>query len=210
MSYISIRSPASAEVTIKKSRFIGRAFPVSTEAEIQAILQNIRKENWDARHHCYAYRLLDSGYTRFSDDGEPSGTAGKPILDVLTGAGLSDVLIVVTRYFGGILLGTGGLARAYAEAAGDAIACAEPVDYRDACRFSLPLDYSGWTRMEKWLRGHADLESVDYGAQVTVTCWVEKEMAEDFKNNIVDLLDGKFLPEETGAGLHSFSASGKA
>lgn len=114
--YHTVFDKASAELTEKKSRFIANVFPVSSEEKATEILNRVRTKYWDARHNVYAYILKD-GTVRFSDDSEPHGTAGKPILDVLTGSGLTDVIIVVTRYFGGILLGTGGLCRAYSGAA---------------------------------------------------------------------------------------------
>ena len=107
----------TGEITEKKSRFIADIRPVSTEEEALAFIEEIRKKYWDARHHCYAYILGERGQqSRCSDDGEPSQTAGRPMLDVLTGEGLTDVCAVVTRYFGGTLLGTGGLVRAYSGA----------------------------------------------------------------------------------------------
>ena len=115
-SYITINSVHSTELTEKKSRFIATISPCKTEEEATAFLNSLRSRYWDARHNVYAYILRD-GTARFSDDGEPHGTAGKPVLDVLSGSGLTDVIIVVTRYFGGILLGTGGLVRAYSASA---------------------------------------------------------------------------------------------
>ena len=109
----------TSEVVVKKSRFLGITFPVSTPEEAAEQIAGIRKKYYDARHNCYAYRL--EGAEKFSDDGEPSQTAGKPMLDVLAGAGLVGALVVVTRYFGGTLLGTGGLVRAYTEAAQEAV-----------------------------------------------------------------------------------------
>jgi len=115
-SYITINSVHSTELTEKKSRFIATISPCKTEEEATVFLNSLRSRYWDARHNVYAYILRD-GTARFSDDGEPHGTAGKPVLDVLSGSGFTDVIIVVTRYFGGILLGTGGLVRAYSASA---------------------------------------------------------------------------------------------
>ena len=107
----------SGEITEKKSRFIADLKPVSSEEEALAFIEEIRKKYWDARHHCYVYRIGERSQTvRFSDDGEPAQTAGKPMLDVLAGRDIHDVCAVVTRYFGGTLLGTGGLVRAYSQA----------------------------------------------------------------------------------------------
>ena len=110
----------ASEYMEKKSRFLGLIVPVTTEAEARARLEAVKKQEYDARHNCWAY-ILHSGQKRYSDDGEPQGTAGQPILNVLEREGVQDVLCVVTRYFGGILLGAGGLCRAYTKAAKDAL-----------------------------------------------------------------------------------------
>ena len=115
--YKSVKQCSEAEYTVNRSRFIGRCFPVESEEAALCLLGDIRKKHWDATHNCFAYRIGENAAARFSDDGEPGGTAGKPIMDVLTGRGLTNVLCVVTRYFGGILLGAGGLVRAYSKSA---------------------------------------------------------------------------------------------
>ena len=121
--YQTVYQGASAEITEKKSRFIAAVFPVSSEEEATEALENIKKQYWDARHHCWAYVIGTEQVTeRFSDDGEPGGTAGKPILEVIRGQKLYNVLVVVTRYFGGTLLGTGGLVRAYSSACKEGLA----------------------------------------------------------------------------------------
>ena len=116
-SYKTVKSFASDELVEKRSRFIGYCKPVKTEAEAIEFINKIKKEHWDARHNVYAYSLREGNVRRYSDDGEPSGTAGMPVLEVLTKSEITDAVIVVTRYFGGILLGTGGLVRAYSAAA---------------------------------------------------------------------------------------------
>lgn len=116
-AYNIITETGEGEYEEKKSRFIGHALPISSEEEAQLLIDQIKRKYWDARHNCYAYITGERGeIQRFSDDGEPGGTAGRPILDVLNGHELRGVLIVVTRYFGGTLLGTGGLVRAYTKA----------------------------------------------------------------------------------------------
>ena len=127
--YKSVKQCSEAEYTVNRSRFIGRCFPVDSEEAALCLLGDIRKKHWDATHNCFAYRIGENAAARFSDDGEPGGTAGKPIMDVLTGRGLTNVLCVVTRYFGGILLGAGGLVRAYSKSAADAVAKAGVVSY---------------------------------------------------------------------------------
>ena len=114
--YTTVAAPAQDEFVERRSRFIGHIAPVTTEEEAMAFLKALRDKHYDARHNVFAFVLRD-GRSRFSDDGEPSGTGGKPVMDVITGAGLSDVAVVVTRYFGGVLLGTGGLTHAYSQGA---------------------------------------------------------------------------------------------
>lgn len=116
--YKIVYSGGTGEITEKKSRFLANVFPVENEEEAAVIIEETKKKYWDARHNCYAYIIgQNPGTSKCSDDGEPSGTAGRPILEVLSGAGVSNVLLIVTRYFGGTLLGTGGLVRAYSAAA---------------------------------------------------------------------------------------------
>ena len=113
--YKTVRREANDEFVEKRSRFIGYVKPVSTEEEATAFISQIRSRHWDARHNVYAYSLREGNIKRYSDDGEPSGTAGMPVLDVIVKNGIVDVCVVVTRYFGGVLLGTGGLVRAYSQ-----------------------------------------------------------------------------------------------
>ena len=131
----------SAEIVEKKSKFIAKIVKVTSEEEAMDVLKSIKKEHRDARHNVFAYRIANSS-ERFSDDGEPSGTAGVPILDILRGEKLQNVLVVVTRYFGGILLGTGGLVKAYSGATKDAIAKAEKVEMKLCNEYSVEIDYN--------------------------------------------------------------------
>ena len=143
-SYKTIEHPAEGYLTEKKSKFISHIVPVKSTEEVKEIVEEHRKKYYDARHVCWAYMLgWEREDFRWNDDGEPSGTAGKPILGQINSAELTDVLILVVRYFGGTLLGTGGLIKAYKEAAADAIAHAEivekTVDDRIVIRFEYPL-----------------------------------------------------------------------
>lgn len=134
----------TSEVIEKKSRFIGKVYLVESEEEVLLILERVRKKYWDARHNCFAYILGDRGSVqRASDDGEPSGTAGRPMLDVLLGAGLTNVLVIVTRYFGGTLLGTGGLVRAYSQTTQEALADSVLVDKLHGPHLAIETDYNG-------------------------------------------------------------------
>ncbi len=170
----------------KRSRFPAAAYPVRTEEEALFLIAAEKKKTYDARHHCWAYVLgRNNEICRFSDDGEPSGTAGKPILEVLLGQELHDVLIIVTRYFGGTLLGTGGLVRAYSSAAADAAAHAPRAEVLPVRKASVSCDYTDLSRIDKLIHGPV---SVFEGER----CYTEK----------ADLL--LYLPEDS---LDAFSAS---
>ena len=140
-SYDTVYTGGSDEIVEKKSRFIAQVFPVKTEEEVMQLLEAARKKYWDARHNCYAFVLgADGEISRCSDDGEPSGTAGRPILEVLTKRGLKDVLVIVTRYFGGTLLGTGGLVRAYSQAAQAGLAASCIITKQAGIRLTVDTD----------------------------------------------------------------------
>jgi len=169
-SYRTIKSPSAGLFKDKGSKFIGLAFPVNNESEIREILAKVRKEHHDARHHCYAYMLGTSGEQwRANDDGEPSGTGGKPILGQIKSFGLTNLLIVVPRYFGGTLLGTSGLINAYKSAAEDALSNASIVDHivMQKCQISFP--YHAMNSVMKILK-EEDLPQS--GHQFDMTCMV--------------------------------------
>lgn len=143
-SYKILYRGGFGELSEKKSRFLADLRPVSSEEEALEFIEEIRKKYWDARHHCFAYIIGDRGQTaRCSDDGEPSQTAGKPMMDVLSGEGLHDVCAVVTRYFGGTLLGTGGLVRAYSGAVKEGLKDCVIVEKKLAVRLRVTSDYNG-------------------------------------------------------------------
>lgn len=145
-SYITIHHYASFEYEDRKSVFIGEAIPVSTEEEALRFIESIKKKYPDARHHVYAYVLRENSIMRFSDDGEPQGTAGMPVLDIIRKNGLTNTAIVVTRYFGGTLLGTGGLVRAYTAAALGAVEEAEIITYDVYVSLNIETTYSDYQK----------------------------------------------------------------
>ena len=145
-SYITIHKYASFEYEDRKSIFIGEARPVETEADAISFIESVKKRYPDARHHVYAYVLRENSTMRFSDDREPQGTAGMPVLDVIRKNGLTDTVIVVTRYFGGTLLGTGGLVRAYTAAALGAVEEAEIITYDVYVTLSIEASYSDYQK----------------------------------------------------------------
>ena len=152
--WMTVREEASASFTDRKSVFIAEVRPVSTEEEALAFLEEVRKRTADARHHVYAYILRERQTTRFSDDGEPHGTAGSPILALLRRENLSDVALVVTRYFGGILLGTGGLVRAYTESARLALEKAGRRKVEKVARCVVSCSYAEYPKLESLLSGY--------------------------------------------------------
>lgn len=194
----SVRGESYAEYVIKKSKFIARAVHITTEEEAQAYLRDGKKQYWDARHNCYAYRLgMNFEKQKSSDDGEPSGTAGKPILEVLKNKGLTNTLIVVTRYFGGIKLGTGGLIRAYGTAAVTALDNAIIEDYIDCRILYLQTDYSFLSATERLL---PDFEAVitkrDFADFVSLTVEVPEDKADECLLALRDKTNGTLTVRE--------------
>ena len=140
---LTIKQNSFADITVKKSKFIAEVFYVQTVADAEKIIDKIEKREYKAKHHCIAYRIMEESLVeKMSDDGEPSGTAGAPMLSILQGKGLVNVLAVVTRYFGGILLGTGGLVKAYSESLTTALDKAETKMLQRATEISFDTDYS--------------------------------------------------------------------
>lgn len=155
--YKTLRAPASDEFTEKRSRFIGYAQPVSTQVEAAAFIERIKKQHHDATHNVFAYLLREGQLERYSDDGEPQGTAGIPVLDVLRKQGVTNCAVVVTRYFGGILLGAGGLVRAYSHAAAIALGKAGIVTMAHCAILDIACDYSFMASLPSASRNGAGL-----------------------------------------------------
>ena len=187
-AFLTLAGPAAAELVEKKSRFIGYAAPVADEAAALAFVQEIKARHRDATHNCYAYQAGDNDqFQRSSDDGEPSGTAGRPILEVIRGRGLKNTAVVVTRYFGGILLGTGGLVRAYGAAAKLALEAAGLVRCEPARLYALAVDYASWQRVEAFLQssgceqkkvGFSDRVDVQFAAPLALCEALPKRLSE--------------------------------
>lgn len=191
--YKTVRRHGLQEIVIKKSRFIGQALPVSTEQEAVAFIERIKKEHWSATHNCSAYMIGERDeIQKASDDGEPSGTAGKPILEVIKNQGLKNVVVVVTRYFGGIMLGAGGLIRAYTDGAVAGLSAAGPV-YKVLHReVKLTVDYTWHGKVENELRNRGMLtEGTEFTDRVTVRCLPLAEEAERFIAWMTDVTQGQ-------------------
>ena len=193
--YRTIAAAAEIENVIQKSRFIGRCYPISAEVQAELTLADLRKRCWDASHHCYAYRFGENGeISRSSDDGEPSGTAGVPILSVLSAHALTNVLCVVTRYFGGILLGAGGLVRAYSAAASCAVSKAGILEMRPCLCEHIAVSYNQWARLERCFHDNAIVDHVDYGELVNIEYSVPMDTGDTFHRLLANLSGGRIAP----------------
>lgn len=201
--YLTVENTSEIENIEKRSRFIGRCFPVSSESEAIALLENIRKEDWDATHHCYAYRLKN-GAARYSDDGEPSGTAGMPMMDVLARGNLCGVLVVVTRYFGGILLGTGGLVRAYTKATSDAIRSAGVVRMTPCVCYLVECPYPAWNSMRLLLDQFGRIDETDFAEIVRCNVWIKEEQTHSFFHSVTERFEGRIAPQEQKRAFFPF------
>ena len=192
-SGIRITETGTSEVIIKKSRFLGIAANVDSEEEARELLNAIRKEHYSARHVCYAYSIGDNNPAlKFSDDGEPGGTAGRPILDVVTNSGVSNIMIIVVRYFGGVLLGTGGLVRAYTESAQEAVKAAEKTTVWVTETFDITLDYGDFERVKSLIekKEGASLE-VAYTDKVVISATVPEKECDRLKQEIIEVTAGR-------------------
>lgn len=198
-TYTTVRRDSCESFEERKSVFISHAKRVTTEDEAKAFVASVKKEYSDARHNCWAYSLAESNIARFSDDGEPQGTAGLPILNVIKMSGAVDVAVVVTRYFGGILLGTGGLVRAYTEGAKRAVEAAEVVTYECYDEFSVECSYSDYQKLDYELpRYVVKTDSVDFGACVSVRGAVKRTLTRELSERISEIGAGKIVFTVTG------------
>ena len=182
---------AETEFTEKRSHFLGHVRRVETEAEARAFLDEMRKKYYDARHNCWCYVLHEGGVVRYGDDGEPQGTAGQPMLNVFQREGVENVVCVVTRYFGGVLLGAGGLTRAYAKSAKDALDAAGISVVRRWVETALDCSYAAAEKLKQEITAFGGIVAgLDYGAAVTIHAYIPEESAEDFKARIFDVSAG--------------------
>lgn len=202
--YLIPTQDAEAEFTEKRSRFIGRIWHTQTEEEALAHIKKMREQHWDATHNVYAYIIKD-GPTRFSDDGEPGGTAGMPTLQVLQREGLYDVCCVVTRYFGGILLGAGGLVRAYTKGAKIAVDAAGKSMKRVWDVIYLPVPYSWYERMKQEISAYEGvLRDTQYGADVELEVLTPEGRTKAFLDRVVDISAGTLEGMITGQEYRAF------
>ena len=188
----------------KKSHFIGRVWPVETEEEALARIQEMKKQHYDATHNCWAYIIKD-GAVRFSDDGEPGGTAGMPILQVLQREGLFNIVCVVTRYFGGILLGAGGLVRAYTKGAKIAVDAAGKSMKRVWTELYVPIPYSYYERVKLEVEAFGGItRNTQFGADIELEILIPEAQAQPFLARLTDLSCGTIEGMETGQEYKAF------
>lgn len=199
-SYKILYHGGEGEIVEKKSRFIATTRPVETEEEAIAFIGEMKKKYWDARHNCSAYVIGDRGQIqRCSDDGEPSQTAGRPMLDVLLGEGICNVCVVVTRYFGGTLLGTGGLVRAYSGAVQEGLKHSTILEKRLGSRIEIATDYAGIGKIQ-YLAAQMGLTILDtaYTDQVIVSLMVPAGQVQELIRQVTEKTNGRAAIEETG------------
>lgn len=205
MGYKTINGSAEDRFIEKKSEFIGYIRHTETEAEAIAFVNEIRAMHRKATHNCYAYILRDNNTARHSDDGEPGGTAGVPIYEVLRKEGLTDVTCVVTRYFGGVLLGAGGLVRAYTQGAKIAVEASEILNMCSAVKAELSLEYPLYGKIGKTLTDYdVRTEKEDFEADVKITLYIRSEDFEGFSSSLIDLCNGNIVIKNMGELEYNF------
>ena len=200
LSYKTLRAENSAEFVINKSRFIGYGCSCETEEEALAFLARIRQKHKDATHNCYAYIIgLNSGIMRYSDDGEPQGTAGQPMLAVFQREHVTNVLCVVTRYFGGILLGSGGLIRAYSTGASIAVKAASKAKIVPCGEYQVTLDYPQLGSFQNLLSTvEGEQTDAQYTDRIALTVVVPQEQANVFESRVVETFNATVVPQLVG------------
>ena len=198
MGYTTVKGFSSDSFTEKKSEFIGNICHVENEDQAVAFINKIKAENRKARHNVYAYKLRESNTTRYSDDGEPQGTGGVPVLDVINKAGLVDVCVVVTRYFGGVLLGANGLVRAYSHACKLAIDSAVKQEFCECSLIKVKTDYNMYSRLSFLLpKFEVKMQEELFEDSVKLSFFVKSELCQDLKKELTDLTNGKITIDET-------------
>ena len=194
--YTSIERYAEFEYEDRKSVFIGEAAPVATENEALAFIASVKKKYPDARHHVYAYVLRENSLMRFSDDREPQGTAGMPVLDAIRKNGCTDTVIVVTRYFGGTLLGTGGLVRAYSSAANGALKSGNIITYDVCASLKIAVSYSDYQKLQPLFSDYGfSVDRIVYSDQVIIFGRIIETAVDSFENKITEATSGRHKTE---------------
>ncbi|WP_461813037.1 YigZ family protein [Faecalimonas sp.] len=198
LEYKTVYKGGEAEIIEKKSRFIAIVQPIETEEDALEFIEQVRKKHWSATHNCFAYTVGERfEIQRCSDDGEPSGTAGKPMLDVLLGEKIHNVVVVVTRYFGGTLLGTGGLVRAYSKATQEGIAVSKIITKMHGCKLQITTDYTGLGKIQ-YILGQSGITVLEpiYTDKVVLNVLVPEENEKNLIAEIVEGTNGQALIEK--------------
>ncbi len=201
-SYKTLKGYGEKEIIIKKSRFIGRAMPVTTQEEAIGFINSLRKRYPDATHHCYAYVIgQNSGIMRYSDDGEPGGTAGIPMMEVLKMRQVVNVAVVVTRYFGGVMLGAGGLVRAYTQGCVEALEAAQVVIMEKSFQMVLTVPYNQWDKIQYEIsKEPVQINQVLYEAQVTCHFSIREKDLPAFEKALSTWSEGSLKAQATEEG----------
>ncbi|MVX62565.1 YigZ family protein [Clostridium chromiireducens] len=204
MSYITIKDFGEDRFEEKKSEFIGYAKRVESEEEAKAFINEIKSKHKQATHNCSAYIIgQNMNIQRYSDDGEPQGTAGIPILEVMKKSRITDCAVVVTRYFGGILLGAGGLTRAYTKGASIAIKSAGVVEKVDGLKLSFEMEYDLFGKIQHLCGQNSwHIEDTEYSDKVVVNILAEKAISEDMENEIIEATNGKIIVRKSEEGIY--------
>ena len=197
--YKTVAREASDEFVEKRSRFIGYVKPVKTEEEAVAFINQKRSEHWDARHNVYAYSLREGNIKRYSDDGEPSGTAGMPVLDVIVKNEIYDVCVVVTRYFGGVLLGTGGLVRAYSQGSKIALESGGIVLIQSCSLCGVSCSYNRYGKVSSLvMENGATIDDTIYESDVKIKFHIPPEQLSQLNKKLADATSGEVQAESDG------------
>ena len=208
--YRTVKAFGSAEFTEKRSRFIGWCQPVQTQEEAVAFVENIRSRHWDATHNVYAYRLRDGQLQRYSDDGEPQRTAGMPVLDVLQKSNLVDVVVVATRYFGGILLGGGGLVRAYSHTSSIAVQAAGIVRMCPCDLMTVSCDYSRYGRLASLIPECGGvIDDTRFTEEVSLDFHMPPACVPLFEKRLADAANGQLHARKTGEKYFEEAVAGE-
>lgn len=203
--YITVIGASGAEYEEKRSKFIASLCHVESEKEAMEFIEKVRSKYWDARHNCFAYSVNGGRYNRFSDDGEPHGTAGKPILDVIVGNKINDVVIVVTRYFGGTLLGTGGLVRAYSTSARDSVINAKKAVMIPCTKYETVCEYTDHNRLISLLENHnAKIENTEFTDKVKIYYVFKDSEFTAFADNLRETFSARLVADEVEKTIFPF------
>lgn len=196
--YKTVLEYASDEFVERRSRFIGYCKPVKTEQEAIDFINEKRSEHWNATHNVYAYSLREGNIKRYSDDGEPSGTAGMPVLDVIVKNEIFDVVVVVTRYFGGVLLGTGGLVRAYSHGSKIALEAAKPVIMQNCLVCETRCAYNQYGKVSSLIMGlGADVDDTVFESDVLVKFHIKPDLLGTLNKKLADATSGEVMTQQT-------------